>query len=153
MRRIGPSSHVTLHYRMAILVDGGERELVNTFGAAPATLQMGVGQWSESIEQRLLGMDEGAACEFELAPEHAYGEHRSDLVLRLARERVQAELRERGAPPPSWQVGAELDFPGPDGTGWRGMLTACDAEHAVVDFNHPLAGRPLRVRVQVIGVL
>jgi FKBP-type peptidyl-prolyl cis-trans isomerase 2 len=35
----------------------------------------------------------------------------------------------------------------------HGVLTECGAQEAVLDFNHPLAGLPVRLRVQVIGVL
>jgi FKBP-type peptidyl-prolyl cis-trans isomerase SlpA len=149
MPQITPSSHVTLHYRMALLVDGAERELVNTFPAAPATLQMGVGQWSPALEQRLLGLAEGAACEFELPPDQAYGVHHPELVRRLPRAQVQARCAAGAAP----AVGEAVEFPGPDGTAYRGVLTECGAEEAVLDFNHPLAGLPMRLRVQVIGVL
>jgi len=149
MPLIMPSSHVTLHYRMALVVDGDERELVNTFAAAPATLQMGVGQWSPALEERLLGLAEGAAQEFEVPADQAYGVHRPELVRRLPRTQVQAHCA-AGAEP---VVGASVAFPGPDGAVVHGVLTECGEQEAVLDFNHPLAGLPVRLRVQVIGVL
>src|ERR1700687_5826723 len=77
---INAVSHVTLHYRMAVLVEGEERELVNTFEAAPATLQMGVGQWSPDIERHLLGLAEGQTLDVEIPAADAYGVHNPDLV-------------------------------------------------------------------------
>ncbi len=66
MPKIAKDSHVTLHYRLALRVQGVEQELVNTFGSGPATLQMGVGQWFPELEQRLLGLAEGACADFDI---------------------------------------------------------------------------------------
>jgi FKBP-type peptidyl-prolyl cis-trans isomerase SlpA len=149
MPAIAADSHVTLHYRMALLVDGVERELVDTFRAKPATLQLGAGQWSPGIEECLLGLEEGAAAQFELSPEKAYGAHQRELVRSLSRDQLAASAQPGWAP----EVGATVEFRTPEGASYRGVLVECDAERARVDFNHPLAGLPLRVRVQVIGVL
>jgi FKBP-type peptidyl-prolyl cis-trans isomerase 2 len=35
----------------------------------------------------------------------------------------------------------------------RGILTRCEDDNAVVDFNHPLAGMDMRLHVAVIGIL
>jgi FKBP-type peptidyl-prolyl cis-trans isomerase SlpA len=146
---IQAASHVTLNYRMAVHVDGVERELVNTFAAAPATLQMGVGQWSPDIEQRLLGLVEGQQLDVEIPAAEAYGVHNPDLVYTMDRE----QLEEQCGPDLVYAPGetVELHFAGDLPV--RGILTRCDADSAVVDFNHPLAGMPMRLTVSVIGIL
>jgi FKBP-type peptidyl-prolyl cis-trans isomerase SlpA len=146
---IQAASHVTLNYRMAVHVDGVERELVNTFGAAPATLQMGVGQWSPDIEQRLLGLVEGQQLDVEIPAAEAYGVHNPDLVYTMDRE----QLEEQCGPDLVYAPGetVELHFAGDLPV--RGILARCDADSAVVDFNHPLAGMPMRLTVSVIGIL
>jgi len=149
MSRVAPSSHLTLHYQIAVLIGGTERELVNTFGAAPATLQMGVGQWAPTLEARLIGLAEGQSLEFELAPEQAYGVHLRGLVQTVSRAQLQAQCE----PGVVFAKGEGVVFRGAGGESYRGVLAQCDAQQAVVDFNHPLAGMPMRVRVQVIGVL
>ena len=149
MPAISPDSHVTLHYRMALVVHGAEKELVNTFGAAPATLQMGAGQWAQTVENRLLGLEEGALAEFELAPDQAYGVHNPQLVRTLSSE----QLRARCEPGAALVVGESVQINDVGALPVRGVLAALDGGHAVVDFNHPLAGLPMRVRVLVIGVL
>jgi FKBP-type peptidyl-prolyl cis-trans isomerase SlpA len=149
MTSIVPGSHVTLHYRMALLVDGVERELVDTFAAKPATLQLGVGQWAQTIEDRLVGLEEGAVAQFDVAPEQAYGVHQRELVRGLSRVQLEQSAVAGWKP----LAGETVEFRSPDGVSYRGVLVECDAERALVDFNHPLAGIPMRVRVQVIGVL
>jgi FKBP-type peptidyl-prolyl cis-trans isomerase SlpA len=149
MSAITPGSHVTLHYRMALLVDGQERELVDTFAAKPATLQLGVGQWAATLEERLLGLEEGAEAQFELPPEQAYGLRHDELVRRFGRDQLD------GLAVPGWkaEAGEAVELRSAEGLSHRGLLLSCDAAQALVDFNHPLAGRALRLRVQVIGVL
>ena len=146
---IRADSHVTLHYRMAVHVDGEERELVNTFEAAPATLQMGVGQWSPDLEARLLGLGEGQDLDIEIPAAEAYGEHNPDLVYTMDREQLEEQCGDQLVFEPGETV--QLHFAGDAPV--RGTLTRCDADSAVVDFNHPLAGMPMHLRVAVIGIL
>jgi len=134
---------------MALQGGAGEQELVNTFSARPATLQMGVGQWSPAIEQCLLGLEEGSAAEFALRAEQAYGVHNPELVRRLS----PAQLREQTAPGTEFVVGEAVELNAIGALPVRGVLVQLDEQAAVVDFNHPLAGLPLQVRVQIIGVL
>jgi len=149
MSRVAPTSHVTLHYRVAVLVQGAERELVNTFRAAPATLQMGVGQWAPTVEAYLLGLAEGQSLDFEVPAERAYGMRSADLVRTISREQLQGQCE----PGTVFAVGESVELRGLGGEALRGVLAQCDAQQAVVDFNHPLAGLPMRIQVQVIGVL
>ncbi len=46
-----------------------------------------------------------------------------------------------------------VEFNAPDGGRFAGVLREHGQRRVVVDFNHPLAGRPLRFSVHVIGVL
>lgn len=149
MPPISQNSHVTLHYRMSVIVDDVERELVNTYASAPATLQMGVGQWSPDIEQRLVGLEEGQSLDVEIPPGEAYGVHNPDLVYELDREQLEEQCGAELIYEPGETVA--LHFAGEAPV--RGVLARCDADSAVVDFNHPLAGRTMRLNVQVIGIL
>lgn len=134
---------------MALLIDGVERELVDTFAAKPATLQLGVGQWAPTIEQRLIGLEEGEEAQFDVPPEQAYGVRQRELVCSVSRAQLEHQAREGWKPEP----GETVEFVSPQGLSYRGILLECGEHEARVDFNHPLAGRPLRVRVRVIGVL
>jgi FKBP-type peptidyl-prolyl cis-trans isomerase SlpA len=60
--RVTPGSFLTLHYRMAAAAVNGQpgADIINTFAGKPATLSLGGGQLSPALEQRLLGLSEGA---------------------------------------------------------------------------------------------
>jgi len=86
-------SFLTLHYRISTLA--GE-EFLSTFDMSPATLQMGSGQLAESLEEVLLGLEQGGHYVFELEPEQAFGQPNPRLVERIARNALPAgmELKE-----------------------------------------------------------
>jgi len=147
---IAGDSFLTLHYRLTR--DDGV-VVVSTFDGAPATLSMGSGQLAAALEQRLLGLAEGAHAVFELAAGEAYGERNPTLVQRVS----LALLRELGDPDARYALGDAVQFPGPDGqAGYAGIVCELgppDEGWLRFDFNHPLAGRALRFEVRVIGVI
>jgi FKBP-type peptidyl-prolyl cis-trans isomerase SlpA len=143
---VGPESHLTLHYRLS-LGDGGE-DVMNTFEARPATLQLGIGQLAEFLEQHLIGLCEGVHRVFDLAPEEAFGARNPELIRRVSRETLDANTEEK-----NFEPGDLVDFPSPDGGRFAGVLKEIDAKSALFDFNHPLAGRALRFEVKLLGVL
>lgn len=149
MSSIESGSHVTLHYRLAVRLDGDEREVVSTMGGRPATLQIGAGQLGPALEDRLLGLREGARVEFDLAAGEAYGPRHPALVQALTRAAFDANAD----PEVDYVPGDVVEFSAPDGARYSGVLKERTPQRVVVDFNHPLAGLPLKFSVQVIGVL
>jgi FKBP-type peptidyl-prolyl cis-trans isomerase SlpA len=149
MARVETGSHVTLHYRLAVVTDGEEREVVSTLTSRPATLQIGSGQLAPAIEARLVGLDEGAQAQFELSAGDAYGQRHPDLVQTLARATFDAHAD----PQTEYVAGDIVEFNSDEGMRVSGVLKSLDQSQVVVDFNHPLAGLPLRFSAQIIGVL
>lgn len=149
MASIGPNSHVTLHYRLAVVDGGEEREIVSTLSLKPATLQLGSGQLAPALESRLIGLDEGEEASFELEAGEGYGSRQAELVQTLTRDVFDANADSDS----DYLPGDVVEFRAPDGNRFSGVLKSRDEGRVVVDFNHPLAGMPLRFSVQVIGVL
>lgn len=143
---IEPGSFLTLHYRLS----GPEGDVVNTFGGQPATLSLGAGQLAPALEERLLGLAEGAHQRFDVPPGAAFGERNPELLQRVK----LSLLRELGEPDARYDVGDVVRFPTPDGAGsYAGVVRECGDDWLLFDFNHPLAGQPVHFEVQVIGVL
>jgi FKBP-type peptidyl-prolyl cis-trans isomerase SlpA len=146
-KTIEPGSFLTLHYRLTG-PDGDE--VVNTFGGKPATLSVGEGQMAPALEQRLLGLAEGETCSFDLPPGEAFGPRDAQRLQRVTRTLLMAE----GDPQAQYQVGDVVQFAAPDGAGhYAGVVRECAPEWLLFDFNHPLAGAPVRFDVQILGVL
>lgn len=140
------TSYLTLHYRLAS-VDGNN--IVSTFEEKPATLQLGTGQLAPFLEACLIGLQEGAHSVFELPPEKAFGPRNPDLIQRLSR----ATLDENSNAGDEYVIGDLVEFNAPSGGQFAGVLRAIDADSALFDFNHPLAGQTLKFEVKIIGIL
>ena len=147
MSTVQQGSFLTLHYRLAG-PDGGD--VVNTFADKPATLSLGAGQLAPALEARLLGLAEGARTTFDLAPGEAFGERNPQML-----QKVRLELlHELGDPDAQYAVGDVVQFPTPDGQGaYAGVVRELGTDWLLFDFNHPLAGQPVRFEVQLLGVM
>ena len=147
MSVVEPGSFLTLHYRLA----GPQGEVVNTFGGKPATLSLGAGELSPVLEQRLVGLAEGARAAFDIPAGEAFGERNPDMIQWLARK----ELDAMGDPQERYAVGDVIHLPTPDGQGqFAAVVQAVRDDGALrLDFNHPLAGQPVTFEVEVIGIL
>jgi FKBP-type peptidyl-prolyl cis-trans isomerase SlpA len=148
---VQPGSFLTLHYRLSG-PDGAD--VVNTFDDKPATLSLGTGQLAPAIEERLLGLAEGTQTHFELPAGAAFGERNPDMLQRVK----LALLHQLGDPDAQYGVGDVVQFPTPDGQGsYAGVVREIGntggADWLLFDFNHPLAGQPVRFEVKLLGVL
>ncbi|WP_037472288.1 FKBP-type peptidyl-prolyl cis-trans isomerase [Simplicispira psychrophila] len=147
MTTVQPGSFLTLHYRLA----GPAGDVINTFNDKPATLTLGNGELSPALEQRLLGLEDGAHATFDLAAGEAFGPRNAEMQQWVARQM----LNELGDPDEPYQLGDVATFPTPDGQGsYAGSVIEVREDGAVrFDFNHPLAGQPVTFEVHVIGAL
>ena len=152
--RVQPGSFLTLHYRLA----GPQGDIINTFHDKPATLTLGAGELSPAVEQRLLGLEEGARTVFQIPAGEAFGDRNPEMVQWVARKL----LAQMGDPHESYHVGDVVQFPTPDGLGqYAGAVQQVGEDRdgdgqpdaVLFDFNHPLAGQPVTFEVHVIGVL
>jgi FKBP-type peptidyl-prolyl cis-trans isomerase SlpA len=138
---VQPDSLLTLHYRISL--DNGQ-PLISTFESTPATLQLGRGEmprrwnaaWPASPRR---APHLPARARERLRP------HRDELV-----EKRRAKTSPTGAEvEPMSHHGIHrarrrpLPRPGP---------RSARRPVALIDFNHPLAGKSIRFEVEVIGV-
>jgi FKBP-type peptidyl-prolyl cis-trans isomerase SlpA len=144
--RVRLDSLVTLHYRVAT---GDDIEVIATFGSTPATLQLGSGELAPPLEACLEDLPVGERHVFLLEPSQAFGPHNPDLVRRMKK----SELPNGGADITPLTL---VEFAAPSelgGAKFAGLVREIDESTALVDFNHPLAGKSIRFEVEVIGIL
>ena len=147
MTAIHSASFLTLHYRLAG-PDGAA--VIDTFGGQPATLSLGSGQLAPAMEVCLIGLPEGTRQSFELAAGTAFGPRNPEMLQRVK----LSLLHEIGDPDAQYTLGDVVQFPTPDGqSAYAGVVREVGSDWLLFDFNHPLAGQPVRLDVHVIGVL
>lgn len=143
-------SYLTLHYRITLASGPASGSVfADTFNGRPATLQLGAGQWAPGMEQALLGRREGQEFTVALQAAEAYGDRNPELIQRVSQTMLEAHADpEAGLTP-----GDVVQFSAPNGGRYAGVLKSLDADGALFDFNHPLAGVDLRIDVALLGVL
>jgi len=139
---VSADSLVTLHY--SISTEAGQ-QLVSTFDTTPATLQLGRGELMPAMEQCLVGIAPADRRVFVLPPDQAFGVYNDSLVQRVPRD----VLPQDG----SAEEMSLIEFTAPDGSKFVGLLKEWQGEEAVMDFNHPLAGKTVRFEVEVVGIV
>lgn len=139
---ISSNSLVTLHYRIR-QSDGAI--LISTFESQPATLQLGQNELSPKLEQALLGLKNGENKSFQFGAGEIFGDRHPDLVGRIPRQDLPINEEV--------DVHTVISFTGPDGNPFSGVVLELDEHSALIDFNHPLAGKAVEFEVEIIGVL
>ena len=106
-------------------------------------LHGGYGSLFPKVEAALAGLEAGGKASVTLAPGDGFGEHDPSLIRREPRERL----------PDGVKVGSALHG-GADDEGHRQVfrVTALSDTEATLDGNHPLAGRTVELRCEVLEV-
>jgi FKBP-type peptidyl-prolyl cis-trans isomerase SlpA len=141
-----PNSYLTLNYRLTL--PSGD-DYINTFVDRPATVLMGSGQFAPCFEKVLLGLGVGEKKSAVLSPEESFGDRKEDLVQWVSLKALK-EGREDDV---EFNPGDVIEFNAPSGAQYAGVLQTIDAEGAWVDFNHPLAGRPVTFEAEIVAIL
>lgn len=138
--KIAKGCHVTLDYEL--WVDGEVVDSSKHHG--PLIYEQGKGQIIQGLEVALGGREPGDQFEVDISPEDAYG---------LRDERAVQEIPRSLLPEgPSPDVGMTLQAKTRDGRMFRAIVIEVGPESLVIDFNHPLAGKILRFKIQVLKV-
>ena len=130
----------TIHFT---LFDNEGKQVGSTQGHEPLVHMYGTGGIVPGLEKALAGKKAGDRFEVDVAPEQGFGSHHPELVQTLPLTMFS------GTETPS--VGKRLlaqTAKGPLDV----MVTGIDAETITVDGNHPLAGKPFRLEVEVLDV-
>lgn len=139
--QIQPGSRVRLHLTIK-LADGTVAE--STFDGEPLELVIGDGTLVHGLEAALYGMRAGQRQTLTLAPSQAYGERDAEAVGWLPREQFPTDM--------ALQPGALVGFAGPEGEEVAALVIAVEADRVQIDFNHPLAGKPIIFESEILSV-
>ena len=141
MGQIAHGSKVTMHLSLS-LPDG--TEALSTFGEDPLQFTMGDSTLQPDMEYALFGLKPGDEQTLTLTAEQAYGPHDENLIQQVPRNSFPDSMEpERG------QIVA---FTTEDGGEAPGLILAVTDQYVEVDFNHPLSGKEIVYRVQILQV-
>ena len=121
-----------------------DKEVIDTnAGANPLVFTHGSSQIIPGLEDQMIGMKTGDTKKITVTPEDGYGPVLKEAIIELKTEQV---------PESSRKIGAMLQTQSPEGQVIRGRISTIDDDKAVIDLNHPLAGKTLFFDVKVLDV-
>ena len=139
--QIAPKTVASIDYT---LTDEDGRVLDTSEGRKPLTYLHGAGQLIPGLESALEGQSAGDSVAVTVEPAEAYGERDEQLVHDVPRTAFQGIDK--------IEAGMRFQATDQEGRGRTFTVTAVGDEKVTVDANHPLAGKPLNFKVNVVEV-
>ena len=136
---IDQGAKVTMSFSLSL--ENGEL-IVSNFDTQPATFVLGDGNLLPGFEVPLKGLSAGDKGEFVISPENAFGQRNPENIQQLARDNFDQE---------SLNIGDVFSFQNGEGE-LPGVVIEIGEDSVKVDFNHPLAGRNIIFKVDIIDV-
>jgi len=141
---LSPRSGQTVRLHLSVhLADG--TEVLSTFAEEPIRCRIGDGTLAPGLEHLLEDLLPGADETFLVDGSELYGSRDEANIHWVSRNEFPAHLE-------PLEVGQVIGFTTPRGDEIGGVVIRVEPERAQMDLNHPLAGRPLLVRAEILEV-
>lgn len=111
---------------------------------APLVFVLGENEVLPGMEMAVLGMGVGDRKTVTVPPEQGYGIRQPKLV-----EEVSIDALPQGL---ALNVGGQLEVTAEDGNTFRLVIVKIDDQKVTLDANHPLAGLPLILQIELISI-
>lgn len=143
-----PHKYVSVAYELYTDNAKGIHELVEKAPAEhPFQFITGMGFALDTFEAKILELSEGDEFDFVLKQDEAYGPYDEEHVLELDKQVFSINGRfEKDTVYP----GAVLPLVNADGNRFQGLVLEVKDNTVVIDLNHPLSGKDLHFRGQVV---
>ena len=112
-------------------------------GGTPLTFTQGTGEILPALEDALLGAKVGDTKEIQLTAENAYGPINPAAFQEVQLDKLPEDAR---------VAGTMLMAGGPDGQQHPVRVHEVKEETAILDFNHPLAGKALTFDIKILAI-
>lgn len=129
--------------RLKYLVFNGETDAIIEFRDDLYYLHGGYGGAFPKVEAALEGEQVGAKVELSLTADAAYGQRDPAMIITGPSDHF---------PPEAHHIGARLEGEAPEGHVVDFVVTRIADGRITVDGNHPLAGLPLRLVLEVLDI-
>ena len=142
MKTVENGNAVQLHYK-GTFPDGEVFDDSRQYGD-PMAIKVGAGALLKKFESALVGMSEGEVKNIELTSEEAYGEPLIEAIVQVPRD----------AFPPDFEFEKDMLVAGrgPMGEPVRARVLEFDEETALLDHNHPLAGKDINFEIELVKI-
>ncbi|MFN8417338.1 MAG: FKBP-type peptidyl-prolyl cis-trans isomerase [Cytophagaceae bacterium] len=135
--------------RMTYELSSGNELIQKVNADQPFTFLYGVGGLLEEFEQNIADLKVGDTFNFEITAENGYGEIDEEAVVQIPKEAfmVDGKLQDD-----ILEVGNVLPMRDSDGNFLEGRIIEMDEASVTMDFNHPLAGKDLHFKGEILAI-
>ncbi|MBA1438134.1 MAG: peptidylprolyl isomerase [Epsilonproteobacteria bacterium] len=124
-------------------VRDGDAVVDSNVGGAPLVFMFGKGQIIPGLENGIKDMNIGDKADVLVQPADAYGEYNAEATQEVPKEQFAGiDLQE----------GMTLYGQGEDGSTVQVIVKEIKDDAIIIDFNHPLAGKPLMFTVTINNI-
>ena len=142
MAQAKAGDRVKVHYT-------GSLEDGTVFGFSPEQepLEFTIGQKDllPSFEDEVIGMNEGDTKTVSIHPEGAFGHREEELIFEVDRSKIPIDT--------DLNLGGVLRVDSDTGKDFDVIITNIDDKIVTLDGNHPLAGKVLNFKIQLVEIL
>ena len=114
----------------------------SSVGKAPLQFVIGSGQIIPGFENAIIGKSVGDKVTVNIPAAEAYGELREDLIVKVPNENLPGPV----------EVGMSLQAQAENGMPLNVIVKEVHEDHAVIDGNHPFAGKELVFDIEVVSI-
>ena len=132
---------ISIHYSV---IDDEKEVIDSSEGQPPLEYLHGHSQIVPGLEQALEGKKVGDKINVTVPPALGYGEYNDELIADVPRDQFPED-----AP---IEEGSMFEVSSPSGNPMIATIVAVNGSEVTLDGNHPLAGKQLHFRAEVIGV-
>ena len=137
---IQAGAQVSIHYELVV-----EGELIQSSkNEGPVDYVHGQGQILPGLEEQLQGATQGDVLKLKLPPEKGYGVHDPTAV--------ESVTKGVFTDPAGLKPGTVVKGKKSDGSDFQATVAEVEKDQVVLDLNHPLAGKTLEFRVEVMMI-
>jgi FKBP-type peptidyl-prolyl cis-trans isomerase SlyD len=138
---------MSISYKLYIDEDGAKRLVEETKAGQPFQFISGFGIALDAFEQQLTSLEVGAAFDFALTKDQAYGDYHDELLMELERDvfSINGHFDHEHV-----YQDAIIPLQNEEGNRFYGHVVEIGEEKVKVDLNHPLAGETLYFKGEVL---
>jgi peptidylprolyl isomerase len=115
-----------------------------TVGKKPIEFVIGKGSMLADFEEAVIGMKVGDSKTITIPVANAYGEYREDLIITIKRSQIQGGE--------NIEVGDYLSVTDGSGRTSQVKVVAVSDTNVTIDANHPLVGRNLTFKIDLLEI-
>tara|TARA_Y100000310_G_scaffold71164_1_gene67001 strand:+ start:182 stop:658 length:477 start_codon:yes stop_codon:yes gene_type:complete len=142
MDKVQNGQTVSVHYR-GTFDDGTEFDSSHT-REQELSFQVGAGQMISGFDSALSGMTVGETKKIRLEATEAYGEINLNAIQEVSRTAFPEDFE--------FVTGVQVSGQTDQGQPVTGQIREFGDETVTVDFNHPMAGKPLNFEIELMSI-